>query len=379
METFPTVKDHLDDDQVIESLMATTGGVPLQVRKLLSYQDDQQGAEVLNFEPYVRDVNLSVQVSLNALNDQMKRAEYIEQVTKNAFCCLLQIPLGKKPVYYDRNYSVLSQDVLSNDLYLKPLFPLVSVAYREYFWEALMKDLKEDEQSYLKICSPNKPGITNDTLERIFEHLVMARCINGNLALCSTTTNQGIAKHEFPGLDRCDLVERFPGQKLPPDLSKDGIYVPMMYMHFPAIDLIWKMGQTIWFVQVHVAADHTTNVRADLEKLLNDSEWTKFAKHAFLLYLSPAQSVSNRLSSDLFHLDGSSPLTAVLAAPCTHFQCMKDLQWPHKSGGTVAGPARRSAKSKPDEANTKHKSKRTYSSQNESHRPHRRQGKKMLG
>jgi len=69
METFPTVKDHLDDDQVIESLMATTGGVPLQVRKLLSYQDDQQGAEVLNFEPYVRDVNCSVQVSLNALNN----------------------------------------------------------------------------------------------------------------------------------------------------------------------------------------------------------------------------------------------------------------------------------------------------------------------
>jgi len=291
------VKDHLDDDQVIESLMATTGGVPLQVRKLLSYQDDQQGAEVLNFEPYVRDVNLSVQVSLNALNDQMKRAEYVEQVTKNAFCCLLQIPLGKKPVYYDRNYSVLSQDVLSNDLYLKPLFPLVSGAYREYFWEALMKDLKEDEQSYLKICSPNKPGITNDTLERIFEHLVMARCINGNLALCSTTKT-GIAKHEFPGLDRCDLVERFPGQKLPPDLSKDGIYVPMMYMHFPAIDLIWKMGQTIWFVQVHVA-DHT-NVKADLEKLLEDIEWKKIAKKAFLLYLSPAQRVSNRLSSDLF-------------------------------------------------------------------------------
>jgi len=222
-----------------------------------------------------------------------------------------------------------------------------------------MKYLKEDEQAYLKIC--NKQGITVDTLGRIFEHLVIARCIDGNLALC--TTNKGIAKHEFPGLDRCDLVELFRGQKLPQDLSKDGIYVPMN-TNFPAIDLIWKMGQTIWFVQVHVA-DHT-NVKADLEKLLEDIEWKKFAKKAFLLYLSPAQSVSNRLSHDLFNLDGSSPLMAVLAAPFTHFKCMKDLQWP-KSGGS-AGSARRSA--------TKRNSKRT--SESRSHRPHR-QGKKMRG
>jgi len=93
-------------------------------------------------------------------------------------------------------------------------------------------------------------------------------------------TNKGIAKHEFPGLDRCDLVECFGGQKLPQDLSKDDIYVPMN-TNFPATDLIWKMGQTIWFVQVHVA--NHTNVKADLKQLLEDIEWTKLRKKPFAL------------------------------------------------------------------------------------------------
>jgi len=138
--------------------------VPLQVRELLSHQ----GAEVLNIEQYEIAVNHSVKVAVRALKDQIKEAEYVEEVTRNTCCCLLQIPLKEIPQYYDRKYSVLSKDVLSKAFYLKPLFPLVSGAYREYFWEALMKYLKEDEQAYLKIC--NKQGITIDTLGWIFEH-----------------------------------------------------------------------------------------------------------------------------------------------------------------------------------------------------------------
>jgi len=238
--------------------------------------------------------------------------------------------------------------VLSKDWYLRPLFPLVSGTYRDYFWAEVMEYLKDDEEAYLGIC--HTPGISSDTLGWIFEHLVIAQCIAGNLALC--TTSKGISHHEFPGLHSCDLVECFAGQKLPQVLDRDGMYVPMN-LNFPAIDLIWKMGQNIWFVQVHVA-DHT-DVKGDLEKLLKDVEW-KNGKNMFLLYLSPAQSVSKSLSKNLFNLDGSSPLKAVLAMPFTHVECMEDLQWPDRD--VSVWPAIRSVKAEPDETHLNKKIRR---------------------
>jgi len=338
--TFPTLNS-LDKD-AIESMMDATGGVPLQVQERLKWHEN--GVETLecpkkkvkvlkNFKDYENGVNFSVKVCLNALQNQLQTANF-EEVTKNTCRCLLHLPLKGLPQYYDRKYSVLSKDVLSEDWYLKPLFPLIFGAYRNYFWDKLMEYVKRIEEKHLAIC--NEVTTTKDTLGRIFEHLVILRCLHGNLALC--TTSEGIAKHEFPGLEQCQLVERFLGQTLPKGLIQDGMYVPMN-LNFPAIDLIWKMGENIWFVQVHVA-DHR-DVKRDLEKLLNDVEWKK-GKNMFLLYLSPAQSVSESLHEDIFKLNVSSPLAAVLAMPFTHFECIQSLQWPNRDDSLE--PAIRSAK-----------------------------------
>jgi len=84
------------------------------------------------------------------------------------------------------------------------------------------------------------------------------------LVLCPKKCN--IAKKHFPGLNECKHIKLFQGQNLPDDLSEDGMYVPMN-TNFPNIDMIWKMGQNIWFVQAHVA-EHE-DVKVDLEKMLD--------------------------------------------------------------------------------------------------------------
>jgi len=119
------------DDEVINSIKDTTGKVPLQVQELLSRHE--VGAEVPNFEEYELAVNYSIKVAVGALKDQIKKQEYVKELTQSTCCCLLQVPLKEQPQYYDRKYSVLSKDVLSKDWYLRPLFPLVSSTYRDYF------------------------------------------------------------------------------------------------------------------------------------------------------------------------------------------------------------------------------------------------------
>jgi len=68
-----------------------TGGVLLQVQGLLSHQEVR--AEVPNFEEYERAVNYSIKVAVGALKDQIKKQEYIEELTQSTCCCLLQVPL----------------------------------------------------------------------------------------------------------------------------------------------------------------------------------------------------------------------------------------------------------------------------------------------
>jgi len=243
----------------------------------------------------------------------------------------------KKPKYYDREYAVLNEA-----LYLEPLFPFVSGAYRDYFWDDLLTYVKKNEQHLLQIC--RNPTTTDNIRERIFEHLIIARCLSCRIALC--TRNSGIARNEFPGLEKCKIVERFQGQKLPKDLSQDGMYVPLN-TNFPAIDMIWKMGKNIWFVHAHVAK-HDDDVKFALEDLLEDFDWPKVVENIFLLYLSPSRDVSNSLYESLFFLDDSSSLTKVLAMPITYFACMENLPWPDSDCSAAA--AKRSAKRKSDVA-----------------------------
>jgi len=134
--TWPSLKSF--NDEVIEAIMAKTGGVPLQVQKLLSPQN--KGSSVLNFKQYERDAEYSVRVAVGALKDKIEKAECLKEVTRSACCCLLSIPLDKEPRHYDRRYSVWENG------YLVPLFPLVSDAYRAYFWDELLQYIVEENE-----------------------------------------------------------------------------------------------------------------------------------------------------------------------------------------------------------------------------------------
>lgn len=137
----------------------------------------------------------------------------------------------------------------------KPVYPLVLVPYQDFFWDAIMESIKVKEAVLLEVCKDAETS--NDTRGRLFELIVICRCIAGNLTLTQSSTLSG-----FPGLEQCNLVERFPSDKLP-KLSQDGLYVPVN-TNFPAIDLVWKLpGNKIWCVQVHVSTH--PNVLADLE------------------------------------------------------------------------------------------------------------------
>jgi len=54
---------------------------------------------------------------------------------------------------------------------------------------------------------------------------------------------------------------------------------------FPAIDLIWKMGQDVWCVRTHVC--DFNNSHKQLDGMLRLTKWME--KNFFLLYLSPHQ------------------------------------------------------------------------------------------
>ncbi len=120
--TFPLVRSF--DDAIIESIMAKTGGVPLQVQELLSHQKEG-GANTLEFKKYEGAAQDSVETALDDFKwgDQWWDEKLFPEVTQNVCRCLLSIPFEAEPHHYDRRYSIWENG------YLVPLFPLVSDAY----------------------------------------------------------------------------------------------------------------------------------------------------------------------------------------------------------------------------------------------------------
>jgi hypothetical protein len=98
----------------------------------------------------------------------------------------------------DRKYSIPGK-VEHADHY-EPLFPMVIVAYRRYFWKAIMAFVHEHEQVLLCVC--DNPSLTNDARDRIFELIVIIRCsLNANVTL-----------EGFLSLKKCNLIETFPSK-----------------------------------------------------------------------------------------------------------------------------------------------------------------------
>jgi len=314
--------------------MARTAGVPLQLYNLQLRQSFPMDV-IFDFKRYENEELKSISNSLTKLLRSEESDESLGQKNKqdaiiqSAVFCVLSIKSKEMPSF-DRRHSVYSVD----ECY-KPLYPLVLDAYREFFWDDIMKYVAKNEASLLGYCA--KSTTNNNHRRLLFKHVVIQRCLNANLTLL--VEKDGITEADFPGLRPCNLVKLFPGGKLPEFLDGDGMYVPIDH-EFPAIDLIWKMGQDVWCVRTHVY--DFNNSRKQLDGMLRLTKWTE--KNFFLLYLSPHQSFFKRRAGTEYKRSvinddkeeeksvdrraSSRNVAKMTAQPVTVFSCLADLPWP---------------------------------------------------
>jgi hypothetical protein len=312
---FPNLFSGMNDEARTE-LLDQTGGVPLQVQLVSTHKGNYESEEIESIQHFLRK-----------LRDETHEATYAEMV-KSAISCVLLGSVDGTDIY-DKKYTLR----VGTTRRYEPVYPLVMVAYRDFFWNEIMAYLEEHEATLLDTCKYAETG--NDTRGRLFELIVIRRCIDGAVTETEKSTLTG-----FSGLSRCKLVDRFTTQKLPERLPEDGMYVPMN-SNFPAIDLIWKMpGNKIWCVQVHVS--HHPSALVTLEKMCQEAGWKS---DVVLLYLSPEPQISNLASVkkllppqpadrdrrlDAVQKAGDKMVTVVQLESAPSFTCLADLQWPHR-------------------------------------------------
>jgi len=109
---------------------------------------------------------------------------------------------------------------------------------------------------------------------------------------------------------------------LPEIMNENGMYVPRN-SNFPAIDLIWKCGDSVCGVQVHVSKHH--NVLKKFTEMCKKAGWLTKFKTIYLLYLSPEQSVANSVQNLIPKTQGRITVVALCKSS---IPCLKTLQWP---------------------------------------------------
>ncbi len=288
-----------------KEILKVTGGVPLQVRNLISFN-----FSIANYE---KGELCSILFSLGKLHDTKTELEY-KGITASAVGCILSNT--GHAMYYDRKYLIPGKREGFTRHY-EPLFPLVLVAYQTFFWEDILEYVETHEASLLLICA--NLSTTNDTRGRIFEFLVIKHC--------STNANVTFLKG-FSALKKCNLIETFPPKSafpsnvLPEIMNENGMYVPRN-SNFPAIDLIWKCGDSVCGVQVHVSKHH--NVLKKFTEMCKKAGWLTKFKTIYLLYLSPEQSVANSVQNLIPKTQGRITVVALCKSS---IPCLKTLQWP---------------------------------------------------
>jgi hypothetical protein len=105
-------------------------------------------------------------------------------------------------------------------------------------------------------------------------------------------------------------------------MNENGMYVPRN-SNFPAIDLIWKCGDSVCGVQVHVSKHH--NVLKKFTEMCKKAGWLTKFKTIYLLYLSPEQSVANSVQNLIPKTQGRITVVALCKSS---IPCLKTLQWP---------------------------------------------------
>ena len=122
-----------------KEILKVTGGVPLQVRNLISFN-----FSIANYE---KGELCSILFSLGKLHDKKTELEY-EGITTSAVGCILSNT--GNALYYDRKYSIPGKG--EKFTHYEPLYPLVLVAYQTFFWEDILAYVETHERLLLSVC-----------------------------------------------------------------------------------------------------------------------------------------------------------------------------------------------------------------------------------
>ena len=304
------------DETNVDNVVKYSGGVPLYAQLYLE-----------NPETFQTEVNDSVLHSLDRLRP--KNAFDLPDwklVRASIFSSLLATKSSAKK--YDKKFLVREKQNTAQTLWrYYPLFPALLSAYREYLWDELMKYVESEEQRLLEVC--RSADTSNDTRGRLFETMVIRRCQSSGIGIQVGDGQVVIGANS----------DRFEGRLLPrlTTTSPDCIYIPYD-PNFPAIDLIWKHGRSIFGVQVHVSTHD--DVASSFMGLCREAGWFENFDTVYLLYLSPEDAVTNLVRGltlppnfegrSTRSTDDDETVHCIVrrAISKNSISCLVDLQWP---------------------------------------------------
>ena len=270
-----------------------TGYVPLYVRKL---------NEAGSIERYIRHASSEMAQSLNKLKIQSVGMEWAS-ITSCAITYLLRIPKENDAWCYDRKYSFAVER--GNSEFIAVLFPMVEEQYRLFFCKDLMQYVEAKEANLLAVC--NDRAITTDACGRVFEAIALRRLASKGLLARDIVAvfKKMHLLEKCPKFGARDLfpigsIEYIKGNVYPTfaqDAESASLYIPLS-PNFPAVDAIARIGDVVIAFQMHVA--HHEDVKSSLLAEARRTGWFQVAiSTVILVYLSPASSISQRLSNTL--------------------------------------------------------------------------------
>ena len=317
------------NETTLGEVLEHTNGVPLYA--------SMYAGDPLNFEDTVDE---SVWNSIRGLRLSESGADDPDwQFVLVSICCCLLGTLSTSG-FYDKKFLVRIRKTRPGGRTLweyQALFPAALAAYRKYLWKELMQYVERNEQTLLGVCS--SPDTTNDTRGRLFETMVIRRCQSIGVGIQVGEDTQGTQLRQPVAIDASPdpIADLFDGKQLK-DLtiiSPNRVYVPTN-PNFPAIDLIWKNGRSVFGVQVHVSSHD--DVANSFFGMCKAAKWFEIFDEVHLLYLSPENGVKDLVASlvqepkfyGMTTRGGSAsnpPFILRSAITKSSVSCLKNLQW----------------------------------------------------
>ena len=260
-----------------------TGYVPLFVRELLC--DDISKAT------FIESVNTDVESSLRTLMRQNIHSRSITSLNYDMCQILFGCEFYQSLFRYDKKYFIEKYNRTLKTWTYQSLSPLVEDATRIFFWNDLITYVTLNESKLLHVMCQSYTA--NDKRGVIFKSLLAQRCrLHGVCATIVDLQQQTVIIEvnavEFQGLtlrhiDDSEIAE--------------GVFIPTNGK-FPVVDMVWKSGNCVYGVQVHISSDQI-DVAEKFWDLCNEASW--FEKYEiYLLYLSPNDNCSIKVKNQTY-------------------------------------------------------------------------------